>query len=354
MASALIALGSNLGDRQRILDGAVAALAAQPGIRVVRKSGWHATPPVGGPPGQGEFLNGAALLDTALSPVQLHAVLKQIELAAGRTSGERWAPRTLDLDLLLYDKLLINTPELTVPHPRMAFRRFVLEPAAEIAPAMKHPIIAWSLAALRDHMRGDWFLNRRGIRYFAAITGPLAAGKSTLATAVAAAIGAKTTTDAAASRSPQVTAAPRADQKLSEQMKLAAHRTRQLSTLALVRRGSDTISDFWLEQSYCDAELALPSHAFTEFVNQCRPGFEKAVKPMLLVFLDVSPDVSWLRIAQRGAAIPHWIDHDWLVRYRDLLIARTMAPKRGPLLRLDGTKPDEARDELIAAIQAMM
>src|SRR5260221_497271 len=136
MAAALIALGSNLGDRQRNLDDTIAQLAAQSGIHHVAKSRWHATRPIGGPPGQREFLNGAALIETTLSPEQLHAALKQIEAAAGRNRGERWAPRTLDLDLLLYDDRVIDTPDLTVPHPRMAFRRFVLEPAAEVSPAM--------------------------------------------------------------------------------------------------------------------------------------------------------------------------------------------------------------------------
>jgi pantoate--beta-alanine ligase len=140
MTAALVALGSNLGDRRENLRRAVEQLAATPGVRVVAHSRWRETSPVGGPPDQGNFFNGAALLETTLEPAELLAALLAIERALGRERRERWGPRTLDLDLLLYGDEVINTPQLTVPHPRMAERRFVLEPAAEVAPQLVHPI----------------------------------------------------------------------------------------------------------------------------------------------------------------------------------------------------------------------
>ena len=92
---------------------------------------------VGGPAGQRAFLNAAARLETSLPPAELLARLQRIEWHLGRTGAKtRWAARTLDLDLLLYDDLVLSTPYLTLPHPRMAFRRFVLEAAAEVAPEM--------------------------------------------------------------------------------------------------------------------------------------------------------------------------------------------------------------------------
>ncbi|MBX3431778.1 MAG: 2-amino-4-hydroxy-6-hydroxymethyldihydropteridine diphosphokinase [Pirellulales bacterium] len=152
MAHALIALGSNLGDRRRTLDEALAALAALPGTRLLRRSRWHETAPVGGPPGQGEFLNGAALLETPLSPHDLLAAMTQIEAAAGRTRETPWGPRTLDLDLLLYDALVSDDPALALPHPHMAQRRFVLDPACEVAPGMLHPRSGWTVGALRRRL----------------------------------------------------------------------------------------------------------------------------------------------------------------------------------------------------------
>src|SRR5262245_45354663 len=126
MARALIGLGANLGDRLDTLVRAVGLLAAHGAITLQARSGWHETQPIGGRVGQGSFLNGAALVETSLAPHTLLEVLKQIETQLGRLPGERWDERPVDLDLLLFDGEVISTSTLTVPHPRMAFRRFVL------------------------------------------------------------------------------------------------------------------------------------------------------------------------------------------------------------------------------------
>jgi 2-amino-4-hydroxy-6-hydroxymethyldihydropteridine diphosphokinase len=155
MPTCLIALGSNLGDRQTALHAALAKFDAIPLTRVVRASSVREFAPVGGPSGQSDFLNAAALLDTQLSPLELHEQLLQIEIQHGRKRGERWAARTLDLDLLLVDSQVIDTPALVVPHPRMSFRPFVLEPAAEIAGEMVVPTIGWSIRALLEHLNTE-------------------------------------------------------------------------------------------------------------------------------------------------------------------------------------------------------
>jgi 2-amino-4-hydroxy-6-hydroxymethyldihydropteridine diphosphokinase len=131
---ALIGLGSNVGDRQAHLDRAVADLAATPGITVRAVSSYHETAPVGGPEGQGPFLNAAARLDSDLDPFELLRTLRSIEAKAGRVRTVRWGERPLDLDLLIFGCKRLHTPELILPHPRMAVRRFVLAPLAEIAP----------------------------------------------------------------------------------------------------------------------------------------------------------------------------------------------------------------------------
>jgi 2-amino-4-hydroxy-6-hydroxymethyldihydropteridine diphosphokinase len=157
MASrAMIGLGSNLGDRAAMLEGALAALAATPGVRIERVSSVSETEPVGGPPGQGPFLNAAAALETTLEPLDLLRVLQAIEARFGRVRGVRWGERTLDLDLLLFDDRIIDSPELTVPHPRLAERRFVLGPLAEIAPDAIEPVTGRSVSGLlRELDRGS-------------------------------------------------------------------------------------------------------------------------------------------------------------------------------------------------------
>jgi pantoate--beta-alanine ligase len=148
MSQALLALGSNLGDRAAALDRAVELLRQVAEITVLRVSKWHETDPVGGPARQGAYLNGAALIETSLEPHALLRELQRIEAELGRIRSERWGPRTIDLDLLLYDALVLDTANLTIPHPRMSQRRFVLAPAAEIAPEMLDPVSGRSLRDL--------------------------------------------------------------------------------------------------------------------------------------------------------------------------------------------------------------
>ncbi|MBK9119685.1 MAG: 2-amino-4-hydroxy-6-hydroxymethyldihydropteridine diphosphokinase [Phycisphaerales bacterium] len=127
-----IALGSNLGDRERHLREALVELVAEGDIRVVACSGLHESPAVGGPPGQPPYLNAVAELATDLPPRVLLYRLQSIELQHGRQRQVRNGPRTLDLDLLLYRDLVVEEQDLQVPHPRMWQRRFVMEPLAEV------------------------------------------------------------------------------------------------------------------------------------------------------------------------------------------------------------------------------
>jgi len=128
---AFLGLGSNLGDRTGTLRTAVAAL---PGVVAV--SPVYETEPVGGPEGQPAYLNLVVELSTDLTPRQLLDIGRQVEAAAGRVRAERFGPRTLDVDILLVGDEVVDEPDLTVPHPRMYERRFVLAPLADLAPEL--------------------------------------------------------------------------------------------------------------------------------------------------------------------------------------------------------------------------
>lgn len=137
MAIAYVALGSNLGDRAALLEAAVSALDSTAGVRVLRRSRWLETAPVGGPPGQPRFLNGVVELDSELDPEALLAELLAIEHRHGRVRTVPNGPRTLDLDLLLFGARRVRSERLEVPHPRMEEREFVLAPLAELAPELR-------------------------------------------------------------------------------------------------------------------------------------------------------------------------------------------------------------------------
>lgn len=146
--TAYIALGSNLGDRLNHLQSAIANLSAHPQINPVAKSKIYETDPVGGPSGQGAFLNAVIEVTTTLNARELLKFMLATERLHGRARIEHWGPRTIDLDLLLFGTEQIDEPGLEVPHPRIAERNFVLAPFADLAPALIIPGHTQTIAEL--------------------------------------------------------------------------------------------------------------------------------------------------------------------------------------------------------------
>lgn len=156
LETAYLALGSNLGDRRALIESAIAHLDRLPETRVIARSRLIETDPVG-PPGQARYLNAAVGVETSLSPRGLLERCLEIEASHGRTRrpGERWGPRLLDIDLLLFGDLVIDEPGLCVPHPRLHERRFVLEPLAGIAPDRVHPVLRRRIQSLLDRLESE-------------------------------------------------------------------------------------------------------------------------------------------------------------------------------------------------------
>jgi 2-amino-4-hydroxy-6-hydroxymethyldihydropteridine diphosphokinase len=144
---AYLGLGANLGDPPRQLWEALERLNQADEVEVTRVSAFYRNPPLG-PQNQPWYVNAVARVRTRLGPEELLQLLQQIETALGRVRGERWGPRLIDLDLLLYNGEVIFTPDLVVPHPEMQHRGFVLAPLAEIAPRAWHPVLNKSAAEL--------------------------------------------------------------------------------------------------------------------------------------------------------------------------------------------------------------
>jgi 2-amino-4-hydroxy-6-hydroxymethyldihydropteridine diphosphokinase len=166
MATVHLGLGSNMGDREANIAAACRGLAELPGTAFVTRSSLYETAPVGGPPGQGDFYNAVCAVETRLGPAGFLRETQALERRIGRlreTETARWGPRVIDIDILLWGGRAVEEPGLSVPHPRLAERAFVLVPLAEIAggTGLRHPLTGQTVGELVEKLnRGE----REGIR----------------------------------------------------------------------------------------------------------------------------------------------------------------------------------------------
>ncbi|GAA4433785.1 2-amino-4-hydroxy-6-hydroxymethyldihydropteridine diphosphokinase [Bremerella cremea] len=319
MPTILIALGANLGDRGETLHEAIDELAADPAFTLLQRSELLVTKPVGGPSGQPDFLNAAAKLATELSPDQVHQKLIDIEQQHGRVRKQRWGARKLDLDLLLYDDQVIATPSLTVPHPRMSFRKFVMQPSAEVAAEMIHPTLHTSIGELWQQLQ-----NAPPLVEIASLPGPVL---HVLCERVAAELG------------EDVVSHPN---DLWANLKEGTPLEGILPSV--VDRGSDLrnlppghavrIVPWWQATSEVIApDLVYPS--------------EETTGPRLVIFWK-RPDSTFSEI--EGS----WWNNLQRERLQDRLAQKVDDKVRGPRLWLDGNDIDSAVTEVAAAIQAIL
>jgi len=152
---AYLGLGSNVGDREEYIEQAIFLLSKTPGIKVIKKSSNYETEPEGGQSDQPQFLNAAVEVQTTLDPYKLLGIVQDTENALGREREVEWGPRTIDIDILLYDNQVISDDKLQVPHPLLHERVFVLQPLSEIGPKTVHPMLEKTIAELFEERKSE-------------------------------------------------------------------------------------------------------------------------------------------------------------------------------------------------------
>ncbi len=329
MPRSLIALGSNLGERSATLDRAVGLIAGLPRSKILARSRWHETAPVGGPSGQQAFLNGAVLLETDLAPLPLLEALRAVEYTLGRVRDQRWGARTIDLDLLLYDQQVIETPALSVPHPRMAFRRFVLQGAVEVAPDWMHPTIGWTLQALLTHLGTA--------AAYVALLGMPHSGKAALAASLAKHFRGRFLADPVPSGVSQGHLDPPSHDS-QRQIQFLDIRSRLLDVQQWQERQTLAVSDFYFDQSLAYARLELDAPASDTFSAAWQAARNLVVPPKLLVVLD-----------QPFGTLPAPASEP----LRAELLRLAARPGIGPVLYVGNENAASQFEEIVAAVEAM-
>jgi 2-amino-4-hydroxy-6-hydroxymethyldihydropteridine diphosphokinase len=339
VAVCLIGLGSNLGDRAHSLHRALASLRSHPRLNVAAVSTFHETQAVGGPGKQAAFLNAAATIITDLPPTDLLAILLETEQKLGRAPAQRWSARIIDLDLLLYSDQIISTPTLTVPHPRLAIRRFVLEPAVEIAQDMRHPQFGWTLGQLLRHLHTA--------ANYVAITGPILEEPSRLTETVSQGIATHRIQTRAFRERLFAAHTDSAGLGLKTQLEFLDKCVAKLAEA--MQRGSEwLVTDFWLCELLVHARMLLGRADRRRYEEVWQAQSREGVPPKLIVYLD--------RPAEDVQRTKSHLAGGYSMRppqFAKELQREVMKPGRGPYLALDVADLDRACIEVEAAVQAM-
>jgi 2-amino-4-hydroxy-6-hydroxymethyldihydropteridine diphosphokinase len=279
-----IGLGSNLGDRENTIRAAIKMLAEAPGVEFARVSELIQTHPLGGAD-QPEFINAVAEIKTSLDPADLHTVLFDIETSFARQRQEKWSPRTIDLDLLLFGDEVVNRPALTVPHPRMHLRSFVLKGLCQLNPRLLHPVIQEPMAELAGRLHGADFVLNPDLPQLISIAGIIGVGKTTLTKKLAGLLGCKALFEAYDKNPfmPDVYAGKK-QLALDSQLYFLTSRITQLNHNTL-KLGQIAISDYIFDKELIYARRLLSPDQLALYEQIYSPVGASVSTPVLVIYL---------------------------------------------------------------------
>ena len=311
MTTAYIGLGSNLGDRQEYIKRALKMLAETKQLELVRTSDVIETAALA-QSDQPKYLNAVAEIKTALSAEDLHRKLFDIETALGRVREKKWSSRTIDLDLLLFNQETFNLPHLTVPHPQMHLRSFVLKGLCQLNGDLIHPVIKESVNELADRLGGSDFVLNPELPQLVSIAGIIGVGKTTLAKNLANQLGCKLLLEPYDTNPflPAVYAGKK-ELALDSQLYFLTSRISQLNRNALAP-GQIVISDYVFNKERIYARRLLNAQQLDLYDNIYQPTSAEVTQPTLVIYLRDSLQKCLERIHQRGRPYEQKIEPQFL------------------------------------------
>jgi len=330
---AYIGLGSNLGDRHKSIKNAIKMLTETQGVKITKTSDVIETSALGDGT-QPVYLNAVAEISTTLSPEDLHQEMRRIEAALGRTRKQRWGPRTIDLDLLLHNQQVVNRRDLTIPHPQMHLRSFVLKGLCQLNPEMPHPVIKEPMNQLADRLNdADYALNPDSAQ-LVNIAGVIGVGKTTLAKKLSELLDCEAIFEAYDENPfmPEVYAG-RKELALDSQLFFLASRIKQLNTNEL-EQGKVAISDYVFDKELIYAKRLLSAKQLSGYRQSYKTVACKVAQPVLVIYLTDSVQNCLKRIRRRNRSYEQKIEPAFLEELRNDYEQLFADWKRCPVIRV--------------------
>jgi len=309
--TAYIGLGSNLGDRERTIREALQMLGGNGSIEVSRVSGLQETAPLG-QVAQPNYLNGVAEIRTRLRPQELLQRLKAVEAALGRKPHAKWASRTIDLDLLLYGDRTIRENGLTVPHPDVHLRSFVLDGLCQLNPDLVHPLLKEPVSELSQRLGGGSFVLDPEAPQLISVAGIIGVGKTTLAKKLGEVLGGPVLFEPY-DTNPflREVYAGKCELALDSQLYFLVHRAEQLGKEVLPP-GRTAVTDYVFDKEMIYARRLLNPMQLELYESIYRPFAQRVTTPALVIYLQDSPANCLQRIRRRSRPYEQGVSIEFL------------------------------------------
>ena len=343
LTTAYIGLGSNLGDREKYIKSALKLLKANEHIEVARISDIIETAPLGSAD-QPKYLNVVAEIKTSLSAEDLHRRLADIEAALGRVREKKWSSRTIDLDLLLFNQETVNLPHLTVPHPQMHLRSFVLKGLCQLKGDLIHPVIKESVKELAARLGGFDFALNPDVPQLVSIAGIIGVGKTTLAKNLSNQLGCKLLLEPYDTNPflPDVYAGKK-ELALDSQLYFLTSRISQLNRNALAP-GQIVITDYVFDKERIYANRLLNAQQLDLYDKIYQPTRAEVTQPTLVIYLRDSLQICLERIHQRGRSYEQKIELQFLEALNSDYEQLFTEWRACPVIRISMSQFDCSRD----------